>query len=190
MRHEPDGLALVLAALFTTFGKEVTPSLLMGYSMGLSDAPLPAVEEAVQKAIRSCKFLPSVAEIRELAGLKLARAEDMAGEAWEDVLATIRSCGSYGSPLFHDPSIGPAIARMGGWIALCAKESEWLHSWGRKTFTAEYASVVEFGASPFERNRRLEGRHEVSKRISAGSTTGSVIDDIITDATKAARQIP
>src|SRR3990167_543645 len=161
-------LDFVIASLLETFGKEVTPMILMGYWMGLDDLPLQVVKDAVSKAVRAFKFLPTVAELRELAGVKAVPPEALGAEAWERVMREIRDTGSYGNPVFDDPNIATAINRMGGWQSLCGgRESEWLHKWGKKEFISEYSSVAMYGASPSEQTKRLEGRHAQSRQLLA-----------------------
>jgi len=62
--------ALLIAALVLPFRQDITEMLIEGYWLGLDDLPLADVERAVKRAARESKWMPSVAELRELAGAK------------------------------------------------------------------------------------------------------------------------
>ena len=154
-RDEVRKLGTLIAALFAAFGKEANEATLLGYRMGLEGIALDDVARAVKAAIaKGGAFPPSAGDLRKLAPGQ-SGVEDRAGAAWAAVCEAIRSVGSYRTPTFADPATAPAIARIGGWVALCAMDSEKLHAFGRRDFLAEYASVATFGAEPAQ----LEGRH-------------------------------
>jgi len=79
---------------------------------------------AIAELLKTCKFPPTIAEIRKLAlppdpdDLQLP-----AGEAWVQVMCEVRRVGSWGEPSFSDPMILRAVQGFGGWQDLCASEN-------------------------------------------------------------------
>lgn len=50
-----------------TFRQEATDPLLSAYRMGLSDKRIDRIQHAIERAIRECEWLPTVATLREFA---------------------------------------------------------------------------------------------------------------------------
>lgn len=132
--------------------RDLSPDGLKLAARALEDLSDAEIATACARAARECEWFPAPAVLRRLAGC--ASPEYRAGAAWEAVLAAIRTVGAYRTPDL-EPAAAAAVERIGGWSALCAREAEWLHEWGRKAFCAEYASVLAFGGAP----ARIEGRH-------------------------------
>ncbi len=63
-------LSRMLGVLAANFRMELTDLQREAYDMGLSDVPTDAFAKMGTRALRECKFMPSVAELRELAGVK------------------------------------------------------------------------------------------------------------------------
>lgn len=61
--------AACLTALAETFAEPCSVARLEGYFAALEDLPLPAVEAAIQGALRTATFFPRPAELRALAGV-------------------------------------------------------------------------------------------------------------------------
>lgn len=135
--------AIVIAALCETFGREASKATTYGYWLGLSDLSLSSVKDAATKAIRSCKFMPTPAELRELAGV--TNATDRALLAWAAV-EKAAPLGSYKSVDFDDPLINAAIRSMGGWPAILEKTQQDFDTWVRKDFIAAYQGFMRAGA--------------------------------------------
>lgn len=88
------------------------------YESLLSDLDAELVTRAIERIIRSSKFLPTVAEVRDAAA-ELAFGPGRSGlEAWAEVGLAIRRVGSYGSPTFDDPLVAECV-RVLGWRTLC-----------------------------------------------------------------------
>jgi hypothetical protein len=60
--------AELLALLGETFHEPISEGRVAGYWIALSDMPLPALQAAVCEALRTCRFFPRPAELRECAG--------------------------------------------------------------------------------------------------------------------------
>jgi hypothetical protein len=87
------------------------------YHRGLDDLSYADVNAAVTLAIRTCKFAPTVAELRDLVGAN-AESDIDAEAAWADVKEQIRVAGIYQTPRFADPATDQAVRAM-GWPGLC-----------------------------------------------------------------------
>jgi len=147
-----------IGALAETFGKTLTPGMIRGYRVGLEGPSVEEVEAACEKALRSERFMPPPAALRDLAG---ATDEAAATRAWDEVVNAIRSVGSYRGPTFADPLIAPAVHRCGGWTHVCGLGGDELHKWLRRTFLEEYAALATQGVP--DGDYRLLGHHETGE---------------------------
>ncbi len=147
--------------LAATFSKEPSKPMLDGYWMGLADLPIEAVENACQRAIGTCKFMPVPVELRELAGV-MAPA-DRAIKAWKAYSDAVAALGFYKSVDFDDPLINATVRNLGGWMELITRIDDEDHTdkWVRKEFERIYTSLMRSGISD-EAARPLLGFHERS----------------------------
>ena len=77
---------------------------------------------AALQHVATSKWFPTVAELREAAANIVNPDHHMtAMEAWGEVVAQIRSVGSYGRPQFSNPLIHKMVSDM-GWNNLCTSE--------------------------------------------------------------------
>ena len=113
----------ILKQLFAAFpNTQISDGTVAVYMRLLADIPPEALQVAVDQAIATCKFLPTVAELRDtLHGLS-AIGQLSWGEAWEDVQTEMRRIGSYGVPKFSS-ELTAAVVRSMGWKTLCASEN-------------------------------------------------------------------
>jgi len=113
----------VLAQLFacypnTEVGKETTAM----YVRLLSDIPPDELQTVVDQAVATCRFLPTIAELRDMRH-SLQHANRLTwADAWDSVQREIKRVGSYSTPHFDDPLTERAVKAM-GWKALCASEN-------------------------------------------------------------------
>ena len=135
----------LISALAATFGKEVDEAMLMGFDLGLSDLPPDDVERAVRRAIRECKFLPTVRELRELAGEM--PVESRAVIAWGEVRRAISREGGYRTVSFSDGACNAAIRQMGGWARICQYTTDEIDRVVGPQFKKSYAALTQFGFS-------------------------------------------
>ncbi len=130
--------------LAATFSKEPSKPMLDGYWMGLADLPIEAVENACQRAIGTCKFMPVPVELRELAGV-MAPA-DRAIKAWEAFVVASRRHGYYDSVDFDDKVINATVRNLGGWVEIDERrEQEGKDTWVRKEFERVYLALMRSG---------------------------------------------
>lgn len=152
----------LMTILAASFRQEVGQATLEGYSIGLGDTPIDAIELAVKRAIRECKFFPSVAELRELAGEM--RPEVRAVKAWDAFCKGAERYGYYTSVDFDDKAINATVRNLGGWMPLLDRIEKEGDVWVRKEFERVYAAMMSAGVSASEAFPLL-GFHEQSNRI-------------------------
>lgn len=128
-------LAILVSTLAEAFRQTSSDAMMLAYDIGLRDLPLADIERAVMTAIRDSKFMPTVSELRRLAGVKTA--ESRAILAWNIVLDTV-PIGSYKHVDFEDKAINAAIRSMGGWPALLDRSGDDFYVWARKAFIEAY----------------------------------------------------
>ncbi|KKN29886.1 hypothetical protein LCGC14_0839640 [marine sediment metagenome] len=152
--EEPD-FTEVIAALAATFRQEATQAVYLGYWMGLRDLALEDVKRAAIRAMRTSKFMPAVAELRELAGEMLP--EHRAVKAWAAFKEGLRQHGYYQSVSFDDGLINATVRNLGGWMPLLERlDSEEDEKWIRKDFEWVYKAFAISGIG-HEQTRPLIG---------------------------------
>jgi len=171
MPTDAERFAIVMNALGAAFNRPITPAVLTAYEMGLDGLAIEEIEAAAKRALKTCKFMPTPAELRELAGD--AKPEDAALIAWEIATRAVEAIGWYGSVQFEDPAITATIRSLGGWQKFCERCGGEEEKWLRKEFLTTYASYRRTGVSPeaampmvgeFERQNRLMGFHREEDR--------------------------
>lgn len=105
--------------------RETSTELVEAYFIALVDLTDEQLEQAAAQAVRTLKWFPKVAELREIVGEQTAHGAGVttATEAIEQIYRTIREIGSYSSPRFDDPLLNRVVAAMGGWRELCLSEN-------------------------------------------------------------------
>jgi|GEM_PF-2842383 len=149
-----DELVTILAE---ATGRSLSDAALMAYQVALSDVPLPALNAGFLRLLRSTKFMPSPAEIREAAGMASGDvpSKDRPLLAWEAVRRAIRRVGPNESPNFADPVIHAVLRSMGGWMQVC----DWTTNempWRETDFKAGYLAYMNL-TLPDEMTARLVG---------------------------------
>ena len=139
-------------------GKTPSAVTFKAYEVGLADLPAEAVEAAAMRALRSCKFVPSVAELREMCGA--LTLEQRSIRAWDALERAVREVGYYRSIVFDDPALQATVRNLGGWMQVCdvsASENpdDW-SKWFRKDFERVYRSFAA-GQVPAESLEPLVG---------------------------------
>lgn len=157
--HDRPRFVVALSALASTFNREPSDAMLAGYWIGMAGLPVEAVEHACQRALRSCRFMPVPAELREMAGEM--KPEDRAVKAWEAYSDAVATVGYYQSVDFDDKLINATVRNLGGWMELIVRMDDEDHTdkWVRKDFERVYTSLMRSGVSP-EGSRYLLGCHE------------------------------
>lgn len=142
----------MVSALATAFNRQADEATFLAYTLGLEGLTVRNVRQAVGRALRSCKFMPTPTELRELAGE--ISVDHRATLAWDEVKKAIERHGGYRSVSFDDRVIHAAINSCGGWQHVCEQSVVCLDRdiWPRfqrayKAFTAR-GSIASADAGP------------------------------------------
>ncbi len=115
MQHHD--FAEMIGVLLSAYGKQVDEKRIKVYYEYLSDIPTDTLKNAVNTAVRTEEFFPSIATLRRIAVENLNDVPSEA-EVMADLRQTISKYGIYESPKFqHD--ITHAIAEEIGWNTIC-----------------------------------------------------------------------
>ena len=117
MTQRSESVVGAVRRLLAAYGKTTEIERGAAYAQALSDLPPEVVGAAVDAAIATSRWLPSVAELRGLVvehRLRLATPE----VAWAEVLSEIRRCGRWHPRRWSSHAIAEAV-RAVGWDALC-----------------------------------------------------------------------
>ena len=94
------------------------------YSNHLLDADFRACKKATEDLTNTCKFFPSIAEIRETTLRYTPNAYiPSPSEAWANVAEQLQHAGTWHSPTFAHPLIAQAVRTM-GWYDLCRSDNQ------------------------------------------------------------------
>lgn len=132
-------LAKILAVFSSVFNEPVDELKAEGYFAALKDLPLDAVRDAAHAAIKTEKFFPRPARLRELV---TGSSEELADVAWAMLLRQIRREGYYGKPTLSETTWDVVRDLWGSWVNLCQTlpgDGPELQGW-HKRFKAAYAS--------------------------------------------------
>lgn len=126
--HVHDGVvdaafATVLGGLSAAYGGgKLSGDMIRIYALALSDVPLDEVRRACSRAVRDCKYMPSVAELR---AYTVAPAEDAALIAWTSFCQAAETAGAWASVIVDDGIAAAALAAVyGGWPSFCAQSDD------------------------------------------------------------------
>lgn len=164
MPLESERFAIVMNALGAAFNRPITPAVITAYEIGLENLAIEEIEAAAKLAIQTCRFMPTPAELRELAGG--LKPEDMAVLAWEAAVRAVQSYGWYRSVQFEDAAVAATIRSLGGWQRFCERCGGAEEKWLRQEFLRTYAAYCKVGlsaeaalplAGEFERQNMLLG---------------------------------
>ena len=96
------------------------------YAAGLADLDVERVSAAVNRLVKTSRWIPTIAEIREAAVDVAHGARLPGGEAWGRCIALIRRYGSHRWPAIDfsvDDPILLATIRSLGWLDLCQSDN-------------------------------------------------------------------
>ena len=166
------------------YNKEFTKPLLRIYFGALKDLTIEQIEQGLNGHVNSLdksgSFLPKPADIRQaLFGTTQQNKqgiEEEAALAWTSVFNAIKGCGSYGSPSFKNPKIGPILSSMTDWFNLCQCSMKEL-DWKKKEFVSLYSTVsnTELEKLPSQ----LKGLIEIeSKKIDESEHMGGLMKQL------------
>ncbi len=140
------------------------------YTAGLLDLDRDRVRAAIDRLVKSSRFIPTIAEIREAAVDVAHGARAPGGEAWGRCLAMIGRYGSHRLPGIDfevsDPALLATIRAL-GWSALCNSDNQ--HA-DRARFVELYDQLAkgerkEAAIAPGATSRALPQRTTEQRRI-------------------------
>ena len=118
---------VALAAINTAYKAKLDKDQLDTYVNILSDIQPDILMVAVRSAIRSNKFLPTIAEIRSAAQdiyrMVLSEPENDWYIAWNELVRAIARVGYSGKPNWENPIL-PEVVKHLGWYNLCTMPSD------------------------------------------------------------------
>lgn len=158
-QQRKERFAVAIVGLFESYRGKASEGLLKIWYEALADIPIEQIEKAVIQAVCKQKFLPTVAELRELCGAGGSSFESMAELAWHTLAKAVQSLGPGKSVNFHDGAINAAVRLLGGWQCVCNKPREEFDKWTRKEFIATYTRLCRDGC-PEELRRYHAGDYE------------------------------
>lgn len=133
-----------LKALGAVFDANLTAVKVVVYFEALRDLPFEVVVQAMNHAVKTCKFFPKPAELRSLA---VGDDEDVAETAWVSLRAAMKHAGSYASLAVGDAALAETIVSVfGGWPQACASDlSPEMWASKRKEFGRVYRVMRQRG---------------------------------------------
>lgn len=126
---QADKLVATLVASYAAQLQRMSPdglsAMRIAYRTGILDLDEQAAGAALERLRSTCKFPPSIAEIRAAALESVVGAVRAGGSAWGDVTRAISKYGTYRAPgadfHFEDPIVARCVADI-GWRTLCETE--------------------------------------------------------------------
>ena len=147
----------LIGVLAETFRQTASGPMLTGYAMGLEGIPTDRLKAAVRTALRTCKFMPTPIELRELSGeLRLA---DRAVKAFMAMEEAVTKIGGYSTIDFDDRFINATVRALGGWVSVCETPADEFDKFLKQKFEKTYTALVTAGVGA-EQAEPLQGRHD------------------------------
>lgn len=158
-------IAQVLAALLAAYPHaKVREETVEIYCRALADIPPEVLDAAAMACLATCKFFPTIAELRDQAAAVASRAHPSAIEAWGIVMEQVRQHSIYTPHHFDDPLIARLVESI-GWYTLCTTTDVAIT---RAHFTNAYKVLLD-------RERQdavmLPAVRELARRLQATPTT-------------------
>jgi hypothetical protein len=111
--------AELMLGIGEAYGEAVSSARMEIYFAALGDLSLDAIRQAATVHVRTQKFFPRVAELREAIE---GSADERADLAWVQLLRLVRRVGYMETPTWEDPTMARAACDLyGGWRALCER---------------------------------------------------------------------
>lgn len=134
-------LVAAVTMLSETYRQPLTAGALEGYWIALRDLEAAELATATARAVRERRFMPTPAELLELAGAGGPAALTAAmAHAWEAVRSAMDQH-DYTTSVDFGPLVNAVVRNLGGWQALCAKSLRDL-VWVRKDFERVYEAFA------------------------------------------------
>lgn len=153
--NDKQAFAECMQGLASSYRQEIDKPYLQMMFVALSDLTIEQVQHAVIKSMRTCKFMPTAAELREN-----AIGTGNVHLAWLTLCRTIERFGYHHSVDFEDKAINACVRGLGGWEELCSTPAAEFDRFILPKFERMYKS---FSSGPIgEHGGRLIGYFERS----------------------------
>ena len=161
-----EDLAKAMVTLAEAYGVVLTEGRIRVYGHALADLPIEAVRTAMSRAVRECRFFPTVAELRAFV---VPNAEDAALIAWTAFTTAASRVGAFQSLEVEDAAAATALRTVfGSWPAFCEVETGPGLAIKRQEFLAAYRDARRSGGGA---PMRLPGICEAGGRYDPGHGT-------------------
>ncbi len=140
-----DPIAAAVLLLCEAFRQKPTTATIEAYRIGLEGISPDALKIALGSAIRGSRFMPSPAELRELAGE--VGVKDRAVLAFAALDKAVLSHGYYHSVDFDDPILNATVNALGGWEKVCDVSMREWDSFFRNRFIDTYSANARRGVT-------------------------------------------
>lgn len=159
-----------ISLLATTLNRELDDAAMEGYWLALRELPEEELRTATARALQSCRFMPTPAELLELCGRGGAKALAAAqADAWGVVMDAVRRH-DYTHSVDFGPLVNSIVHNMGGWIWLCDRSTRDL-TFDRKKFEELYAAFAPRAPGDLQRTEPCRGAFGGTPiRIAIGGT--------------------
>lgn len=148
------------------YQKQTTKEMFEAFFLALSDLPDAAFMASVERVVKTERFWPTPAVLRDHAAGSVAQEDG--SELIAIVETAFRSVGSYRSVDFGDPAINAAVRLIGGWPALCSTDVDEWRAFRSKDFIKHALHFRRYGV-PDQLGLPLPGTAEIAA-ARAGAT--------------------
>lgn len=148
--HAAKVVGVLMAAFPNTPTHEGTSQV---YETMLADLDYERVDAAIGRLLKTARFMPTIAEIREAVVESENGQVRPGGDAWGDVIAAVHRYGSRRDPVFVDQLVGRCVSSF-GWEAICLSED----------ITADRARFIEL-YDRLAKVQRKEGQTAIGARM-------------------------
>lgn len=160
---------MALARLQLAYPNALDDERMNFYVTMLADVPPELMAAGVTYCINHCRFLPSIAELREATDKAAIMATggpdaNSSAEAWGRVKKAIASVGHTGKPDFSDDPVLARVVDRFGWLEICqtpAEDTSILRAQFRKAYEADcrqQTEIREFAQAGVTIHPRLTGK--------------------------------
>lgn len=164
--HVTPEFADLMANLAEAWGGRITAERIKQYAAHLDGISMAQLQAACSRAVRECKFFPSVAELRAMCG---PSADDAGMLAWTALNRAAADVGGYATLTIEDGHAAEALRMVfGTWGAFCGQAGA-DGGWGQKRqeFLVAYREAQRMAPAGFA---RLPGLCEEQGPLGVGAS--------------------
>lgn len=140
--EEAAELDILIGRMHAALRQTADEIVLEAYADGLDDIPMADLRAAIRTASRSSQYVPTVPELRKLAGFDVSM-QNRALIMFAELDLAISRHGTYKSVRFDDPIMNQTLNDLGGWVHIGDTNPKEWNSFFRKRFLETYISNAE-----------------------------------------------